>query len=345
MTVEIAANGRVEAVSPLSDTEGDDLFVACESFEDRAVGATARLRDYHSALAVLVSFQSRTKSAIGERKRKKNMSTLVELLEPTRTTRDLRRIRVDAYNALDLTTALGRELESAAISLAGARVTVDITCFTKIQLLFFLAFVGRRIKGGTLRLLYTQPSYYGSLDHDLASGYEGLLVAPFRGATRAPRGDRLAVVALLGHEGLRTMHAWTEMEPELTILMKPVSVSDPELNTITMRQNEALIERALGGDPDVSMLECKTTAVVDAHKQYLSSIDLCRRAGMSNLGFIPMGPKPLVAAFALAAVTAQEDDLPIDIVYPVPHAYDPDYSVGIGDTSEFIWRPTDPLRP
>lgn len=329
---------RVNAISTIRHSEPDDLFIACESFEDRCIGAISRLNDYKTKLCVVISFLSRTRSPRGERKRKKNMSDMRQMLSQKNIGAETRRVKIDPYSPLDLLLTIQAELARSQTDLSRARVTVDISCFTKIQALFLLRFLRDRIGRGTVRLVYTLPSYYGSLDRkNLAIGYDRLVTTPFEKDEPDVIPDNgLAMIILLGHEGTRIMHAWNELEPDRTFLIQAISEGDPEPTNLAVKQNEMLVSKAKEEASDLRLSMCPATDLSGGIALFRSITKQCIREGLHRLAFVPMGPKPLVAAFALGI--DGNGHVPIDIAYPVPRAYDPDYSIGVGYTYSYLWR-------
>jgi len=328
---------KIDAISTVNGSKADELFITCESFEDRCIGAVSRLRDYSTRLLLIISFLSRTRNPKGESKRKKNMSDMLAILSDKKIGVEPKRLKVNPYNPLDLLLSIKDELSDNQINLSGASVTVDISCFTKIQLLFLLRFLQSSLDQGSIRLIYTLPSYYGSLDRKrLAIGYDRLVIAPFeRDKPEGLANRRVTLTILLGHEGTRAMHAWSELEPDNTILVEAFSEGDLEMTRITERQNETLLTKVREGMPDFSLYTTRDIDMPEGIRVFQSIIQACVDKDAQKLAFAPIGPKPLVAAFALSAY--KNGHIPVDIVYPVPQAYDPDYSIGIGPSYTYIW--------
>jgi hypothetical protein len=330
---------RIAHISCIKDSAPDDIFITCESFEDRCIGSVLRLKHYQTRMSIIFQFLSRTKGVGGERKREDNRKFLVDSMTKSSIDAKPELLHVDPYNPLDLLLRFDECLESRGIRLRNAKITVDISCFTKIQLLFLIKYLRSKISDGYLRLLYSSPSYYCSLDlrKNLAIGFHQLRIVPFDDGSDLGLGEQeLAMVILLGHEGSRILHAWSELEPSETHLILSSRRGDPELTSITERQNEMLLRRAREGAPGFMLHSASSMQIEDAILLYNSILeDESERAGSVRLAFVPMGPKPLVAAFALSA--AETSGLPVDIVYPIPLAYSADYSAGIDSTFSYIW--------
>jgi len=329
---------RIKTISTIRDSAPDDLFITCESFEDRCIGAVSLLGNYQTKACLIVSFLSRLRNPRGESKRRKNMTDMLRILSDNNIGAKPIRIKVDPYNPLDLLLSLRSELAEAGVDVSDASITIDISCFTKIQLLFLLTFIQRHVGRGAMRLLYTLPSYYGSLDRrDLAIGYDRLMIAPFANSKPRELTNRgLAMIMLLGHEGSRAMHAWSEMEPESTTLVKATSLGDPEPVNIAERQNQTLLSKAREGQNDFTLRTCPDRGLSQGIELFRTITAGYTTKPVERIAFVPMGPKPLVAAFALS--TYNNGNAPIDIVYPVPQAYDSGYSVGIGSTYSYVWN-------
>jgi hypothetical protein len=306
------------------------------------MGAVSRLADYRTHLCLVVSFLSRMKSSRAESRRRMNASDMSRILEEKQIGTQPRRVKADPYDPVDLLLAVGDELTEFNDRGREYLVTVDITCFTKIQLLFLLRFLYTHFKRSVVRLLYTMPQYYSSLDRrQLTTGYDRLVIAPYEIASTDDWSDKgLTMALLLGHEGTRTIHAWTELEPEETVLIKAVSEADPEQARIADKENETLLTRAAHGAPDFRLYTCAPTDISRGTEVFSQIVKQCSNGASQRLAFVPLGPKPLVAAFALSTVS--NGSTPIDIVYPVPQTYSADYSIGVGRTYSHLWGVTPP---
>jgi hypothetical protein len=107
-------------------------------------------------------------------------------------------------------------------------------------------------------------------------------------------------------------------------------VSDPEIDTVTLRENESLIYRSQYSNDNFTLHECLSSNLRDAISIYRDLLKSSRDSGHELFQFVPLGPKRLILAFAY--LTASGSDIPIDIVYPAPAKYSSNYSLGIGST-------------
>jgi hypothetical protein len=325
---------QTKVISPVLPGTPDDLFIACASFEDRCVGSAKLFKNYAARTCCLVNFTSRGPNPIGERKRRKNSTDMATMFAESRL--EVKWLKVDPYNPLDLRLQIDAQLARKNIQLDTATISVDISCFTRIQLLYLLKHLTSRPLG-TLRLLYTTPGYYGSLDRkQSAIGYDRLLTAPFDRGPSPERPDaNITMLILLGHEGARILHAWTEIDPSATVLIESETEGDPEVARVTDRENASLLSRANDENPEFTRYSC---SAIDIDRGIELFRGIAARFGApshTTFAFVPMGPKPLVAAFVLANSGSGEN---VDIAYPIPHKYNPDYSMGIGHTFTFTWK-------
>jgi hypothetical protein len=330
---------RLESINRRQD---DDLFVTCAGFEDRCLGVVAIGEGYRAKTALMIKFVPGRQQRALDRKRLENSRALLRYFRGhAGTTIELSTSR---YNPLELELSLDEQLGDLG-GTAGT-VTIDVSCFTRIQLLFVLRYlIANRPR--TIRLLYTSPAYYASLDErEITQGFEGLLLMPYSFGESADLGlsPDVYLLAALGHEGARCLLAWRSLEPVRTVLVLPQNRRSPDITRLTRSQNEQLLERAEAGDPNFALRQvdpfdiAQSTAVLG---NILHDFELRDPGGMISL--VPGGPKPLVAAFALAALSS---GVSCHIAYPLVSGYDPAYSTGTGQSYEHrihapyeIWSP------
>lgn len=322
---------RVTELSSMRAGSPDDLFLTCGGFEDRCLGVAAAGSAYRPRAAALIRFIPGRRQRALDVKRTANTALLLEYL---RSHADrVFEVSSARYNPLELELSLEDAL--ASMLPEARRVTVDISCFTRIQLMFVLRLL-LQTPGRSVRLIYATPSYYASLDRrDIAVGFDGLLLMPFvRGEHRAPpTTTRNFMIAGLGHEGARCLIAWRTLEPSRTVLVLPHNARSLDLTRITEKQNEELIEHVAAGDPAFSLQRYEPLDISGASAGLalvLDDFDL--RDPNALIELVPGGPKPIVAAFAIAAVAV---GVHCYVAYPLVSGYDPAYSTGIGSMFEF----------
>jgi hypothetical protein len=329
----------VRSVDPL---ESDDLFISCASFEDRCLGMTVYGGGYACKDAVLIRFRTKRPNSIQDRRRAANFEEIYKYL----ISKSLRVYVLDTerHNPHSLSLSL-EDVVATVAARTGPRmkITVDISCFTRVQLLFTL----RRlfaIRGAELRILYSVPTYYGSLENkELAFDYDRMLMLPFSLGNYGAESlspDRVLVISL-GHEGGRSLYAWRYLDPKFTTLIYPGSRHSPDLFAVVMRSNRQLIQRLEMGDPSFKAVTIDSHDIESARNTCSEIIeDVERSDGSRALYFVPGGPKPISVGLAMATCTAKA---PVYIAYPVPRTYSNAYSAGLARMLEHRIQTSDLL--
>lgn len=323
---------KIESIRPELP---DDLFVICASFEDRSLGSVTRLSGYNAKCTVVVNFLSDSNRE-GEKRKRETMEYLLKALQPVDFIRMPRLINVGPYNYHALIEQIDNELRLREIGRNNLHATIDISCFTKIQLLFLLKNLLQRKMSSRIRLLYTLPEHYhtsGDKFHRLSIGYYRPISVPFKTSRRNDI-DILRRVAILqlGHEGERISSVWRKVEAAKIFLMRPTS-DDEKLMKLTEKANDVLLCRARSGDPMFEEAECNRMDIDKAIHQIRSFCERERKNGNTLVSIIPFGPKPFAVASLLSALSLK--NLAFEISYAIPTGYNNKYSEGIRETYEY----------
>ena len=243
----------------------DDLFVVCSSFEDRCLGSVRRFSGYEAKCAILVNFLSDSNRE-GEKRKRETTEYLLKVLQRTDTLRMPRLINVEPYDYPGLIKEIDNELRLREIGRNSLYATIDISSFTKIQLMFLLKNLFERKMSGRIRLLYTLPEHYnisGDKFHRLSIGYYRPISIPFKIRMRNGA-DILRKVALLqiGHEGERVSSVWRKTEANKILLMCPTS-DDENLMKTCEKANSTLLYRAKSGEPMFEQVRCNRLDILN----------------------------------------------------------------------------------
>jgi hypothetical protein len=326
----------VGKVATIASGTPDDLFITCASFEERCLAVSERLSGFHTRCAAVVNFLSRT-NAEGERRKRETAATLIAALTNVDDYTVPRLISVAPYDYIGLWASLQEELQRRRIEGKGLRVTVDISCFTKIQLIFLLKTLVEEEAAAYIRVLYAVPDRYNSKKGDkfsrLAVGYFDPLPLPLRIATTRPLSKlrRIAIV-LLGHEGQRTLAAWRRIDPDFSVLVF-ASSADPALTSITEAENKFLFDIASRDRSGAVVIKCEHVDVTAVRDQLIKLLGEESRIGDVRVSIIPFGPKPLLLGTLLAAL--ELDGIDWELMYPIPTAYNSQYSEGVREVYTF----------
>ena len=133
------------------------------------------------------------------------------------------------------------------VSYSNAKVTLDVSTFTKRHLLLLLHALDDAGLWESLRLLYTEPKDY-VVDMYLPMSMGIKEVASIPGFTNVKPADKpVLLVIMLGYEGDRAMALLQNIEPNETILLVPRPAYRPEWEGRTEELNKQLIS-LLGQD-------------------------------------------------------------------------------------------------
>lgn len=318
----------------------DDLLIVCSSFEPRCTAVAELLQDYAARSVVIVHFVSKSSYEVAEDRRQQNEEKLFNLLTPMDKGGYPRRLLVSPHNPPALWGELERELMCRQVVTESARISIDITCFTKIHLAFLLRELNREIKDGTVRLLYTVPERYGtekSKKSKLAQGYIGPLVLPFRSESPASleTAPHCKAVVAFGHEGERVLNAWRFIEPQETILIRAFSENEKWMR-IAEERNQYLLRRAESSDPTVRVIDLHMLDALGTRDRLFELLGPSLNEA-AYIAIIPFGPKPVVAGLFFWALSLP--NCAIDIVYPIATWYDPYYTDGVSESYWVEWSP------
>ena len=228
---------RVISLDPVKE-EQTEVFIGCASFEDRCLGALSLLsstyRFAHSYLCIYDDFSETRQS---------NVKTMTESLQQHG---PLSTVDVSEENPSRSIGELLAQVRSLA-SKSDARVTLDISTFTKRHLLLLLHALDDAGLWESLRLLYTEPKDY-VVDMYLPMSVGIKEVAPIPGFTNLKPPDKpVLLVIMLGYEGDRAMALFQAIEPNETVLLVPKPAYRREWEGRTEDLNRQLVS-LLGQD-------------------------------------------------------------------------------------------------
>lgn len=311
----------------------DDLLITCASFEQRRCAAACHImHNFSTRCALLVSFLSDT-NVEGEQKKRESVEHLIGILKDIDELGAPRLVSVGPYDYFTLYSAVRKELELREIGLQSLNVTIDISCLTKIQLIFLLKNIFEENLTTKLRLVYTIPQRYntgGDRFTRLSVGYFAPIPIPLklsRSEVTTPQ-SRLAIV-ILGHEGQRTLSAWNRLNPDSTLLLFPISHYNDLMKTCK-KENSFLLNLSQKRNSGVKRIDCDHLDPMQVKGQILDFLSCFTKTGNPRVGLVPFGPKPFVIGSLLALFDSK--GISFDLVYPIPTRYNSNYSEGIRDT-------------
>jgi len=324
---------ELQTIRPL---QPDDLFVVCSSFEDRCLGSIKLLSNYCAKSTIIINFFSDS-NVEGEKKKREATSYLLKNIRSIDAARMPRMISVGPYNYPELINEIQNELALRGIQEDNIYATIDISCFTKIQLLFLLKHLIEKNSTGKIRLIYTLPESYntsGDKFHRLSIGFYRPISIPFKIRMR-DGADILKKVAILqiGHEGERISSVWRNLEVNKILILNPTS-DDKTLMKSSEDANSILLRRAKSGEPLYKVAKCDRLDINRAIRLIKEFCDQERKNGNTLVSIIPLGPKPLAIASLLCAIS--QENLSFEVSYAIPTGYNSEYSKGIREVFEYM---------
>lgn len=228
---------RLTALDPSTETQ-TEIFIGCASFEDRCLGALSLLspeyRFAHSYLCVYDDFSE---------VRQSNVRAMTESLQKHG---PLSIVEVSEENPSRSIAELLTQVRSLA-SNSDAKVTLDVSTFTKRHLLLLLHALDDAGMWESLRLIYTEPKDY-VVDMYLPMSMGIREVASIPGFANIKPSDKpVLLVIMLGYEGDRAMALFQTIEPNETVLLVPRPAYRPEWEGRTEELNRQLVS-LLGQD-------------------------------------------------------------------------------------------------
>jgi len=146
---------ELNEISSLHPGVPDDLFVCFASFEERCLGVVHRFSDYNCKHAIIFRIGDEPSKA-----REKHCKKLKDRLSHFGTT-----VNVIETKHKDPVVGMQKflyDLKKVCPDYTRAVITVDISTFTKKQLLLFLRTLDKAGLLDSVRLLYTEPKYYAA---------------------------------------------------------------------------------------------------------------------------------------------------------------------------------------
>lgn len=317
---------KLSSVDTINPPIPDDLFITTSSFEEeRSMAVCNKLDNYKSKTSLILNFHSDSNRE-GEQKKARSEKKLLEKLSKNTIFGIPRIINVEPFNYTNSIEAIKEELKLRGYPLKYLNITFDVSCLTKVQLIFLLKFFLEN--ANNLRLYYTSPRIYNAKPNyskKFIPGYSDPVSFDINAPKKEAIGSikRVALV-IAGHEGQRTMYAWERVDPDKTYILIPIA-DDYILNKICNDENEFFLRRAAIGYKEFIKHEISKLDVSGA-KKFLYNI--CKRERKNiRLTIIPFGPKPLVIGVILAAIEMK--NIAINVAYPIPPSYNPNYSEGV----------------
>ena len=234
MKAEVDLRFKVDIIKAANDQAKDDLFITCNSFEERCLGVSIGLSSqYRARFVCAFRFEANSgELAQFELDRKSNFAKLVGCLSP----RASERFFPIFCNRQQVDDGIGqfRRFFSDVFKSDECRsVTIDMTCFTKLYLLELLYFLTEEVGLRRIQIAYNQPKAYGS--SKITVGLGKILFVPHFAGSFLPNRESV-LIAFLGFETERALGIWEYYEPFRTVVV----LADPPMRKGYLKRAEEL---------------------------------------------------------------------------------------------------------
>ena len=301
-------------------------WVGALSFEHRCLGSIRQMADFGLPIKKSIILKYSTSvypKALSEERRDLHMKELHDMVE----TAQVIEISSHSYRAM-------QELVRTAVENSRGHLLIfDISCMSKIHTMA-LAYELSQLKSRPFCVVvYSVPENYGGLAIGTKpSGWKDIIMAPLSDTAQLFNETFSRGLILPGHDADRLVVALAELEPSGGQILIVDTPNRPDLRKLSRFKNQHIIRQlkrmrtrlwseTVVGLIDLSMLRnCIEDEISIA------------RAHEAPLMLFPFGPKSLIFYAALILCDAYPQGS--WFVYPIPVAYDVNYTEGI---ERMIW--------
>lgn len=308
----------------------EDLFLAATSFEPRSMNLGSLWKHESVERSLVFRYADTLDIELGRR----HTEQLVGLLKSK--SRQFEVIDCSFSDPYSVVRGLlywrkEKRLEGESIK----SITIDITCFTKLQLLLLLRTLRAEFSGAQIRITYTEPRLYASsYRRPLSYGVANTFYIPYV-TPRVPAGQS-ALFLFLGHELLRAEKVVDELEPEVTILIQGEPGYSKEMVATSHKNNRVLLSK-VKYDHQYRLMSTSCYDFESAAGKILGLIRNFKGLGFGSFYLAPLGTKLQCLAFDIVSLICRDERLLL--AYAMPHRYERKYySQGVGRAWEWSYR-------
>lgn len=209
------------------------------------------------------------------------------------------------------------------------KVTIDITCFTKIHLLLLLKYLNSTLGIQNVRICYTEPlSYATSFGRNLSYGVDKTVYMPYQSAKREKK--NIALIAFLGHERLRLEKIISEVEPDICVVIFGDPGYAKNIEDYSRRVNDGILYRATY-DAHYRVTSASTIDFYECLGVLKQQLEVLKSEGCHNIYLAPLGTK--LQSLSIDLLRRTEKETRMLLAYAIPKSYERSlYSLGIGRT-------------
>lgn len=318
MTTSVESRYTVAAIGPQSQNLPDDIFITCNSFEERCLGVPqAFARDFKARYSCIFRYERNDGELPKFEEDREIMFGKLQTYVAAKTTEAVIPIFCNRQVVGDGIGQFKRLYEDYLVPHGCSTITIDITCFTKLYLFELLHFLAEEARVPSVRIVYNQPRAYGS--GNLTTGIGDIFYIPhFAGSFRPNR--ETVLIVFLGFETERALGIWEHYEPFRTIVV----AADPPMR-------EGYLERARSKNAYLLSRPAVLQTTMNPYdpfdiKEKLEQLymEQCTNNGIDtyNVGVISLGTK--VQCIGLFAFWREHKN--VRITYAFPQSYGGGYS-------------------
>jgi hypothetical protein len=313
------------------------VWLGAVSFEERCTGALQVLIQAETRIAdaVIVDYPTYAEPRqVDSGKRRKHRTDIVSMIRSSSRGPIDDPLTIHPYRLSPFRRAL-RKAEWLASEKHDAIVVVDTTCITKAHAISLAAWLAKGVGAGTEVLLaYTSPGQYGTpARHSSRTGkWVETVLAPCELRPDVFFEEANGIV-LLGHEGPRLELALAQLTPIDALFVLATTPGEEELEIVARTSNARIVGRIERKERAGWEVRRINGSDVEALQQLVEPFVERSIARKRRVVLYPFGPKPLVLAASIIAIGRHPGG--VWYCYPVPRAYDVDYTIGTGATHWF----------
>lgn len=308
------------------------LWVGTVSFEDRCLASVRCLEaadlKMYNAIAIEYPTIARPEREDYER-RKVNRQRLTEFgsklfLNETQI------VTLNPYALQDFFKIFFEENQIKGESL----VVFDITCMTKVHTLALASFLALHESPSKWICAYTIPENYTSIDNSTRTpGWKDVIIAPLAETAHLLNESHSRGIIITGHEADRLLVAISELEPSGGLIIIGDTPSRPDLGRLSEQYNRGILKQLTKlRSSEWKKIVANILGLEKVKAEIKKEIKLAKGAEAPIILF-PFGPKPLL--FEIGHILVRDYPESTWFVYPVPNAYDVNYTEGVGKTYWF----------
>lgn len=305
------------------------LWFGAISFEDRCIASLAALeRDsLRTTDGLVLEYATQVRPFREDENRRSRNRERVTALGGRVCAHSIETRGLDPYAFQDLQDVL-----TTAISIHKYDFIIfDITCLTKIHTLALAAALARERTGFGWVAAYSLPENYGNfIDAHQPFGWRDIIVAPLADTAMLFNEAGSRGVIIPGHEADRLIVGLGELEPSGGLILVGDVAKRPDLRYVCERKNHKVIRQLTHRSSEHwTKTVVRMTDLETVRKELGREIDTAKSYEAAIILF-PYGPKWLL--FFTAIQLCREYPDASWLVYPIPTAYDVNYSEGIEAT-------------